>query len=100
MIESEKFPEGQIIILFLSHQGNVIVTMVIITNEMENPVNYDPVELIIKLSSVLDGILTDRIDTYEKISIKFVTLTIIKSNYVGKIVVTEITLVDIEDIVI
>ena len=74
--------------------------MVIITNEMENPVNYDPVELIIKLCSVLDGILTDRIDTYEKISIKFVTLTIIKSNYVGKIVVAEITLVDIEDIVI
>ena len=74
--------------------------MVIITNEMENPVNYDPVELIFKLSSVLERILTDRIDTYEKISIKFVTLTIIKSNYVGKIVVTEITLVDIEDIVI
>ena len=74
--------------------------MVIITNEMENPVNYDPVELIIKLSSVLERILTDRIYTYEKISIKFVTLTIIKSNYVGKIVVTEITLVDIEDIVI
>ena len=74
--------------------------MVIITNEMENPVNYDPVELIFKLCSVLEGILTDRIDTYEKISIKFVTLTIIKSNYVGKIVVTEITLVDIEDIVI
>ena len=100
MIESEKFPEGQIIILFLSHHGNVIVTMVIITNEMENPVNYDPVELIFKLSSVLERILTDRIYTYEKISIKFVTLTIIKSNYVGKIVVTEITLVDIEDIVI
>ena len=74
--------------------------MVIITNEMENPVNYDPVELIFKLCSVLEGILTDRIDTYEKISIKFVTLTIIKSNYVGKIVMTEITLVDIEDIVI
>ena len=74
--------------------------MVIITNEMENPVNYDPVELIFKLSSVLERILTDRIYTYEKISIKFVTLTIIKSNYVGKIVVTEITLVDIEDIVI
>ena len=74
--------------------------MIIITNEMENPVNYDPVELIFKLCSVLEGILTDRIDTYEKISIKFVTLTIIKSNYVGKIVMTEITLVDIEDIVI
>ena len=74
--------------------------MVIITDEMENPVNYDPVELIFKLSSVLERILTDRIDTYEKISVKFVTLTIIKSNYVGKIVMTEITLVDIEDIVI
>ena len=74
--------------------------MVIITNEMENPVNYDPVELIFKLSSVLERILTDRIDTYEKISVKLITLTIIKSNYVGKIVVTEITLVDIEDIVI
>ena len=74
--------------------------MVIITNEMENPVNYDPVELIFKLSSVLERILTDRIDTYEKISVKLITLTIIKSNYVGKIVMTEITLVDIEDIVI
>ena len=74
--------------------------MVIITDEMENPVNYDPVELIFKLSSVLERILTDRIDTYEKISVKLITLTIIKSNYVGKIVVTEITLVDIEDIVI
>ena len=74
--------------------------MVIITNEMENPVNYDPVELIFKLSSVLERILTDRIDTYEKISVKLITLTIIKSNYVGKIVMTEITLVDIEDKVI
>ena len=74
--------------------------MVIITDEMENPVNYDPVELIFKLSSVLERILTDRIDTYEKISVKLITLTIIKSNYVGKIVVTEITLVNIEDIVI
>ena len=100
MIESEKFPEGQIIILFLSHQGNVIVTMVIITNEMENPVNYDPVELIFKLCSVLEGILTDRIDTYEKISVKLITLTIIKSYYIRKIVVSEITLVDIEDIIV
>ena len=100
MIESEKFPEGQIIILFLSHQGNVIVTMVVITDEMENAVNYDPVEFIVKLCSVLEGILTDRIDTYEKISVKLITLTIIKSYYIRKIVVSEITLVDIEDIVI
>ena len=74
--------------------------MVIITNEMENPVNYDPVELIFKLCSVLEGILTDRIDTYEKISVKLITLTIIKSYYIRKIVVSEITLVDIEDIIV
>ena len=43
--------------------------MVVITDEMENAVNYDPVEFIVKLCSVLEGILTDRIDTYEKISI-------------------------------
>ena len=62
--------------------------------------NDDPVELIGKLSPILDGIFPDRIDTDEKITGKSVTLAIIESDDIREIIMLKIFLIDIQYIIV
>ena len=57
--------------------------------------NDDTIQLILEIRSVFDGIFSDSINTYEEISGKPVTFTIIESNYIGEIVMLKILLIDI-----
>ena len=54
-----------------------------------------PVQLILKFSSILDGIILDSINTYKEVAGKLITFTIIKCDDISKIVMLQIFLVDI-----
>lgn len=96
----KKFPEREIIILLRTHHTDVLVSVVVIADEMKKPMDDDPVEFILKFSPELDCILPYGIDAYEKVTGKTVALAIVESDDVGKVVVLEELLVDVEDIVI
>lgn len=74
--------------------------MVIVSYKMKYAVNHHPVQFIVELSSVLNRILPDGIDTYEKISGKFLTLAVIEGDDIGEIVVTEKPLIYVKYVII
>ena len=74
--------------------------MIIISDEMKDAMNDHPVEFIFEISSILDGIFTDRIYTDEKITRKLVSLAIIESDDVGEIIMLKIFLIDIKNIIV
>jgi hypothetical protein len=59
-----------------------------------------PVEFILEIRTVLYGILTNCINTYEEISRQFITFTVIECDDVCKIVMLKILLIDIQNIII
>ena len=62
--------------------------------------NYDPVKLILEFGSILNGILTDRIDADEKIARELLPFTIIKGNDICEVIMLKILLVDIKNIIV
>ena len=75
-------------------------SVVVVTNQMKKTMNDDPVEFLIELGTIFNGILTNGVDTDEQISGKLVSLTIVESDNVGKIVMLKITHVDIKDVIV
>lgn len=75
-------------------------SVVVVTNKMKKTMNDDPVEFLIELGTIFNGILTNGVDTDEQISGKLVSLTIVESDNVGKIVMLKITHVDIKDVIV
>ena len=75
-------------------------SVVVVTNQMKKTMNNDPVEFLIELGTIFNGILTNGVDTDEQISGKLVSLTIVKSNDVSKIVMLKVAHVDIEDVIV
>jgi len=75
-------------------------SVVVVTNQMKETMNDDPVEFLIELGTIFNGILTNGVDTDEQISGKLVSLTIVESDNVGKIVMLKITHVDIKDVIV
>ena len=69
-------------------------------DKMKKTVNDDPIQFIFEFSSILKSVFTDRIYTYEKITGKFIAFTIIKCDYIGKIVVLQIFLIYIQYIIV
>ena len=74
--------------------------MVVITYKMKDSMNDDPVELIGKLSSVLDGILSYSVDADEQVTGKLVTFAVVECDDVCKVVMLEILLVDVKYIIV
>ena len=74
--------------------------MIIITYKMKKTVNHHPVQFFRKFSTILDGIISDCIDTDEKITGKSVTFAIIESDDVSEIIMLKIFLIDIKNIVV
>ena len=62
--------------------------------------NYDPVKLILEFGSILNGILTDRIDADEKIARELLPFTIIKGNYICEVIMLKIFLIYIQYIIV
>jgi hypothetical protein len=75
-------------------------SVVVVTNQMKKTMNDDPVEFLIELGTIFNCILTNCVDTDEQISGKLVSLTIVESDNVGKIVMLKITHVDIKDVIV
>ena len=75
-------------------------SVVVVTNQMKKTMNDDPVEFLIELGTIFNGILTNGVDTDEQISGKLVSLTIVESDNVGKIVMLKISHVDIKDVIV
>lgn len=74
--------------------------MIIITYKMKYSMNDDPVQLFLEVGTVLDGILPDTVNTYEKITGQPVTLAIIESDDVSEVIMLKIFLIDIQDIIV
>jgi hypothetical protein len=74
--------------------------LVIITDQMEQTMDDHPMKLFVKLGTIFNGILSDRVDADEKISGKNLSLAIVEGDNVCEVVMLEITHVDIEDVII
>lgn len=74
--------------------------MVIVTYQMQKPVDDDTVKFILEVSPELQGVLPHGIHAYEKVSGKTVALAIVESDDVREIVVLQELLVYVEDIVV
>ena len=62
--------------------------------------HHYPVKLVREFSPILQGVFSDTVNTYEQVTGQPVSLTIIKSDYIGKIIVLKIFLIHIQDIVV
>ena len=74
--------------------------MVVIPDQVEQTMDDYPMEFFVKLGTIFNGILADRVDTDEKIAGKFLSLAIVECDDVGEVVMLEITHVDIEDVIV
>ena len=97
-LSSNGFPEGKVIIFFISHRLLIFRSMVVISDQMKKSVNHDPSKFHGELGSIEGGIVSHGVNTYEKISREDIALDIVKSDNVGKIVMSQILDVDIQDI--
>ena len=62
--------------------------------------NNHAVQFILEFSSVLKSIFTNSVYTDEQVARQTVTFTIIKSNYISKVIVLKIFLINIQNVVI
>ena len=74
--------------------------MVIITYKMKQAMDHHTVKLLVKISTIFNGILTNRVDTYEQVTGKLFSFTVIKGYDVGEIIMAEVPHVYIQDVVI
>ena len=74
--------------------------MVIITDEMKDTMDNDPVQLVLEFGTIFESIFTDTIDTDEKVTGKSVPFAIVEGDDVSEIVMLEVLLVYIEDVVV
>ena len=94
------FPDGKVVIFFGAHLGNLLRSVVVIAYEMKDAVDNDPVELVLEIHLVLIGIFPDAVNAYEKVAGNLVALGLVKSNDVGKIIVTQIFHIYIQDVIV
>ena len=74
--------------------------MIIITDEVQDSMDYYPMQLLLEFCPVLDRVFTDGIYTYEKITRQLVTFAVIKGNDVGKIIMLKILLVYVKNVIV
>ena len=94
------FPQIKIVILLGTHHSDIRLGMVIISDQVQNAMDDDPVQFIIELGSEIQCVFTHRIYTDEKITGQDVTLAVIKCNDVRKVVMSKIALVYVQDIIV
>jgi len=67
---------------------------------MQETVNYHAIEFILELRPIEDGVLPYGIDADEQVARQDISLTVIKSDDISKVIVLQIAHIDIEDIVV
>ena len=100
VVSLNKIPKAEVIVFLLMDLLFLFRSMVVITDKMEESVDYHPVEFLIKLGPIFQGILSDRVDTYEKVPGQSVPFTIVESDDVSEIVMLKVTHVHIQDVVV
>jgi len=90
----------KIIILLLAHGLLLLLCMVIIANKMQNAMNNDPVQFLIKSGIVKNRIFPDGIDAYEEVPRQNVFFAIVKCYYVCEKIMIQISDVYIKDIIV
>ena len=74
--------------------------MVIVTDQVQDPMNNHPVQFIGECGSIMLGIVPDRIDADEKVSAEAVALTVVESDDICEIIMLEIFHVHVQDIIV
>ena len=99
-MQLQEFAQGQVVILLRAHKFNILLGVIVISDKMKKAVDDDTVQLILKFGPELYGIFTDRINTNEKVSGKTVSLTVIESYNIRKIIVLKILLIDVKHVIV
>ena len=92
--------KGKVIIFLSPHLLLIFLGMIVITYEMKNPMNNNPVEFIFKLGSIIRSIVPYRIYADEQISGQYIFLTVIEGYDISEVVVLEILHVDIKYVIV
>ena len=74
--------------------------MVVIADQVQDPMNDYTVQLVLEIGSIESRILPDRIDADEQVAGKGVALTIIESDDVGIVIVLKIFKIDVQNILV
>ena len=72
--------------------------MIVIPDQVKQPMHHDTVQFLLEGSAVLRRVFANGIDADKQVSAEHLSLTIIEGNDVGKIIVLQVALVDIQDI--
>ena len=75
-------------------------SVIVVTYKVKQAMNHHPMKFVVKFDTIFQSILSHGVDADEKIAGEFLSLTIIKGDDVGVIVMVKITEVDIKDIFI
>ncbi len=69
--------------------------MIIIADKVKNTMNNHSIQFFLEFSTIFKGILTNRIDTDEKVTRQLFTFTIIECYYICKIIMLKKLLIDV-----
>ena len=97
---SYKLPEGKIVILLGAHLSNILLRMVVITDQVQDTMDNDPVQLILELGPVKLRVLPDRIHADEEITVQAVTLAVVERDDVREVIVLQILHIHVQDVVV
>ena len=62
------FAKRKVIVLLLSDELFILLTMVIVSYQMKNTVNHNTIQFVIKISIIKLCILSDCVNTYKKVA--------------------------------
>ena len=74
--------------------------MIVITDQMKDTMDNDPVQLVLEFSSIFKRIFTDTVDADEKVTRESVPFAIIEGDDVCEIIMLKVLLVYIQDVVV
>ena len=74
--------------------------MIVITDQMKDTMDNDPVQLVLEFSSIFKRIFTDTVDADEQVTGESITFAIIEGDDVCEIIMLKLLLVYIQDVVV
>ena len=93
-------PYFEVEILLFAHNFLILKSMIIITQKMENSMDNDSVQFLLKFRMEMGGIVGNRIDTDNKITRDNIPFAIVECNDISIIVMMQKFLVDRKDMLI
>ena len=74
--------------------------MVVITDQVQETMDNDPVQLILELGSIKLRVLPDRVHTDEKVTVQAVALAVVECDDVREVIVLQILHVHVQDVIV